>query len=384
MLLSGLTIYLQDHVIQNGYVLLKSGKIAEVGEGLPRYVEALEHHSFSSDYKLIPGMIDVHIHGANQSDVMDATYEALANLATVLPKEGTTSFLATTMTQEHRSIEQALANVDTYLQQPVTNGAELLGVHLEGPYINKEKAGAQPLDYIKSANIEQFDRWNALSGNRIKLVTLAPEAKNGVAFVRHLVSKGIIASIGHSAATYNDVTEAVEAGATHVTHLFNGMSGLHHREPGVVGSAFLHDGLFTEMIVDGVHIVPEVVKLAYQIKGKERIILITDAMRAKGMKDGIYDLGGQPVTVENGQATLPEGQLAGSILKMSDALRNMMAFADIDLSSVIKMGSENPAKQLNVFDRKGSITKGKDADLLVLNQDNAIVLTLCRGMLIKQ
>jgi len=384
MLLSGLTVYLEDDIIPNGYVLVKNGKIAEIGEGLPKHVEELEHHSFSSDYKLIPGMIDVHIHGASRSDVMDATYDALVNLVTVLPKEGTTSFLATTMTQEPQVIEKALANVDGYLQQPVADGAEMLGVHLEGPYINKEKAGAQPPDYMMPADIDQFDRWNALSGDRIKLVTLAPEVENGIAFIRHLVSKGITASIGHSAATYEDVTEAVEAGATHVTHLFNGMSGLHHREPGVVGSAFLYDGLFTEMIVDGIHIVPEAVKLAYQIKGKERVILITDAMRAKGMGDGIYDLGGQSVTVENGKATLPEGQLAGSILKMSDAFRNMMAFTDADLSAVIKMGSENPAKQLKVFDRKGSITEGKDADLLVLNTNNAIVLTVCRGTLIKQ
>ncbi|GGE52353.1 N-acetylglucosamine-6-phosphate deacetylase [Pullulanibacillus camelliae] len=383
MLLSGLTVYLEDRVIQNGYVLLKNGKIEEVGEGLPENGEGFEHQSFSPGYKLIPGMIDVHIHGANQSDVMDATYEALANMATVLPKEGTTSFLATTITQEPRAIEKALTNVDTYLQHPVAEGAEVLGVHLEGPYINKEKAGAQPPNYIIPSDIEQFDHWNTLSGERIKLVTLAPEVENGLAFIRHLVNKGIVASIGHSAATYKEVTQAVEAGATHVTHLFNGMSGLHHREPGVVGSAFLHDALFTEMIVDGIHIVPESVKLAYQIKGQDRIILITDAMRAKCMKNGIYDLGGQQVTVENGKATLPEGQLAGSVLKMADALRNMMAFADTDLPAVIKMGSENPAKQLNVFDRKGSIAAGKDADLLILNEDNEIVMTLCRGAMIK-
>ena len=179
----------------------------------------------------------------------------------------------------------------------------------------------------------------------------------------------------------DEAVEAIKAGANHVTHLFNGMRGLHHREPGVVGAALLHKELLAEIIVDGIHIVPEMVKLAYQQKGKQGIILITDSMRAKCLKNGVYDLGGQGITVSDEKALLDSGTLAGSILKFSDGVKNMLNFTGCRLEDMIEMVSVNPAKQLNIFDRKGSIALGKDADIVVLNDQNEVALTYCRGVL---
>ncbi len=226
-----------------------------------------------------------------------------------------------------------------------------------------------------------FKKWQTVSKNHIKLVTLAPERDGGLELTAYLRDTGVIASIGHSDAKYEEAVEGIKAGITHATHLFNGMRGLHHREPGVVGAVLLHEQVKTELIVDGIHVRPEMVKLVFRQKGKEGIILVTDAMRAKCLGSGIYQLGGQEVFVSDQQATLKDGTLAGSILKMKDAARNMMSFTNCTLEEVIYMSSTNPAKQLNVFDRKGSIKVGKDADLVLLDKNNQVVMTFCRGEL---
>jgi N-acetylglucosamine-6-phosphate deacetylase len=313
---------------------------------------------------------------------MDATYDALNTMAQALPKEGTTSFLATTITQSVDTIERSLINAGGYINQLQESGkAEILGIHLEGPFVNKDRAGAQPVEFIIDPNVEVFKRWNTLAKNTIKLVTLAPERPGGLEMVKYLKKHGIIASIGHSDATYHEMVEAIKAGANHVTHLFNRMRGLHHREPGVVGAALLQKELIAEIIVDGIHIVPEMVKLAFQQKGKQGIILITDSMRAKCLNNGVYDLGGQAITVKDEKALLDSGTLAGSILKFSDGVKNMLKFTGCRLEDIIEMVSVNPAKQLNVYDRKGSIALGKDADIVLLNDQNEVALTYCRGEL---
>jgi len=224
-----------------------------------------------------------------------------------------------------------------------------------------------------------FKKWEELSDQTIKLVTLAPEQPNGLEFVRYLKTKGIIASIGHTDATFEEVIEAIDAGANHVTHLFNQMRGLHHREPGVVGAAFLKEELKAELIVDGVHVHPEMVKLAYNQKGKHGIILITDSMRAKCLKNGHYDLGGQDVTVQDGRATLSDGTLAGSILKLGQGVRNILSFTGCKIEEAVEMASVNPAKQLKIFDHKGSISEGKDADIVILDENHEVYMTICRG-----
>ncbi|MCP1160445.1 N-acetylglucosamine-6-phosphate deacetylase [Bacillus infantis] len=378
LLLKNSRVLTEDGIIDKGYILVEDGKIKSFGPADELGGQSADKTiELDAGATLAPGFIDLHIHGAGGADTMDSTPEALQTIARTLPAEGTTSFLATTITQERSLIEKALANAAAY--KPEGTEAEMLGIHLEGPFINEKRKGAQPLEHILKSDVELFKAWQEKAGQLIRLVTLAPELEGGKELVRHLAETGVIASIGHSDADYEEVRKAVEAGATHVTHLFNGMKGLHHREPGTAGAALLFKELIVEMIADGVHVRPEMIKLALNSKGMDGMVLITDSMRAKCLKNGTYDLGGQDVTVKDGMALLEDGTLAGSILRMKDSVKNMTKFADITLAEAVKLASENPAKQLKVFDRKGSIAEGKDADLTVLNENMDIVLTICRG-----
>lgn len=381
ILFKDIQIYSEDKWIENGYIKIKDEKIVELGSTSElSSFEEFKVIDIPAQYSAIPGFIDVHIHGANGADAMDATMEALKNISQALPGEGTTSFLATTITQEGKQIEDALINAGKYIHGFQAPGkAEILGIHLEGPFVNATKAGAQPIKHIIDPDLDLFKKWEALSENTIKLVTLAPERPGGYEMISYLKESGIIASIGHSDATFEEVNKAIEVGANHVTHLYNQMRGLHHREPGVVGATFLNEKLKAELIVDGVHSHPDMVKLAYKQKGKSGIILITDSMRAKCLTNGTYDLGGQDVTVVNGRAFLSDGTLAGSILKLGKGVKNIMSFTGCSLEDAVEMASVNPAKQLNIFDRKGSISVGKDADIVILDKSNDVYMTICRG-----
>lgn len=381
ILLKGIQIYSEGKIIENGYIKIKDQKIVELGlTDQLKNEEEYETIELFSQYKAIPGFIDVHIHGVNGADVMDATPEALENMVTALPKEGTTSFLATTMTQEKTEIENALINAGNFIgTQSAQGSAEILGIHLEGPFVNKKRAGAQPIEHIIDPSLSLFKKWQDHSKGNIKLVTLAPERPGGLELIRYLKENGVIASIGHTDAAYEEVMTAIDAGANHITHLFNQMRGLHHREPGVAGAALLRNELIAEMIVDGVHVRPEMIELAYRLKRKEGLILITDSMRAKCLKNGQYDLGGQQVNVRDGKAFLDDGTLAGSILKLGEAVKNILTFTGCSLEDAIEMTSVNSAKQLNIYDRKGSIAEGKDADIVILDDQLEVYMTICRG-----
>ncbi|WP_458353667.1 N-acetylglucosamine-6-phosphate deacetylase [Peribacillus frigoritolerans] len=381
-IINNLMVHSEKETYKNGYIKVVDGKIAEVGP-VSQYKQDDDAKviTLSPDYQVIPGAIDIHIHGASNSDAMDATHDALSTMAKTLPKEGTTSFLATTMTQSTEAIESALLNAGKYIENQTQEHAEIVGIHLEGPFISPARKGAQPEDYIVDPDVTLFKRWQEMAENQIKLVTLAPEQPNGLDLAAHLRETGVVASIGHSDATYDQIDEAIQAGTTHVTHLYNGMRGLHHREPGVLGAAYLRDELYVELIADGIHCRPEMIKLAYNQITSERMILITDSLRAKWLEKGTYDLGGQPVNVDETRATLSDGTLAGSILKMNDAIKNTMEYTDCSMTDIIKMTAENPAKQLRIFDRKGSIQVGKDADLVILNDRLDVEMTFCRGNL---
>ncbi|MFJ7931742.1 N-acetylglucosamine-6-phosphate deacetylase [Peribacillus sp. NPDC096448] len=381
-IINNLIVHSEKETYKNGYIKVVDGKIAEVGP-VSEYKQDDDAKviTLSPDYQVIPGAIDIHIHGASNSDAMDATHEALSTMAETLPKEGTTSFLATTMTQSTQAIESALLNAGKYIENQTQEHAEIVGIHLEGPFISPARKGAQPEEYIVDPDVTLFKKWQEMAENQIKLVTLAPEQPNGLDLAAHLRGTGVVASIGHSDATFNQIDEAIQAGTTHVTHLYNGMRGLHHREPGVLGAAYLRDELYVELIADGIHCRPEMVKLAYNQITSERMILITDSLRAKWLEKGTYDLGGQPVNVDETRATLSDGTLAGSILKMNDAIKNTLEYTDCSMTDIIKMTAENPAKQLRIFDRKGSIQVGKDADLVILNDRLDVEMTFCRGNL---
>ncbi len=384
-IITNVTVYSENFLYEQGFVKVEEGSITKTGnhhELTDEIKKGAEVIALTPDISLIPGMIDIHIHGVDGADTMDATPEAIYTMAKALPKEGTTSFLATTITQSYENIEKALKNVAEYIDKPKKPGvAEVVGLHLEGPFISKKRAGAQPLEYIIAPNLELFRKWQKLSNGMIKVVTLAPEEENGSDFIHYLRQTGVVASIGHSDATYEEVDSAIEAGASHVTHLFNGMTGLHHREPGVVGAALVRDELKVEMIVDGIHIRPEVVKHTYKSKKSDSIILITDSMRAKCLKAGIYDLGGQKVNVSNDRATLQDGTLAGSVLKMGNALQNFQKFTGCSLEELVKITSSNPSMSLNIFDRKGSVKEGKDADFVLLDHNLEVMMTYCCGRL---
>lgn len=380
LLIQHATIYQENAILQNGYILIKNNQISEVGfmEDSPQHAD--EVLNLKEGQIVLPGFIDIHIHGVAGADAMDGTEEALRAMVKELPKEGTTSFLATTMTQSPSNIKAALQAIHRFKDNGNPTGeTELLGVHLEGPFISPSKAGAQPLHHITDPQVNLFSEWNEASGHAIKLVTLAPEQPGSSKLIEHLHKSAIICSLGHTNATYHQAAEAIEQGVSHATHLFNQMTGLHHRDVGAAGAALLHEQVYTEMIADGIHISPEMVKLAIKLKGLEKTILITDAMRAKGMDDGQYDLGGQEVTVKGSEARLADGTLAGSILKMNEAIKNVCDFTGYTLQQVVQMASANPAKQLKIYDRKGSITVGKDADLVILNSNLDVSATICRG-----
>lgn len=363
-----------------GSLLIEDNKIAAVHKevetlSLPTDVKVVDGRGLN----LIPGFIDGHIHGAAGADVMDATPEALNTMADVLPKEGTTSFLATTITQSPEKIGKAIMNVAKFESRQ--GQAELIGVHLEGPFIEKSKKGAQPIEYIMKPDIEQFNMWQQMSGNKIKTITLAPEHDEDGTFIKFLCESGVNVSAGHTGTDFEGIKKAISYGVRQVTHICNAMSGIHHRNIGVVGAAFQLKELRAELIADGIHVSPEMLELIYSNMGSERLILITDAMRAKCLHSGDYELGGQPVKVTEDRVVLEDGTLAGSILKMYQGAQQMLQLKDVSISSVIKMASENPAKQLNIFDRKGSIKEGKDADLLLVDDDMTIKYTICRGVI---
>ena len=334
------------------------------------------------EYVVVPGFIDEHVHGAAGSDAMDGTMEDLGKIANALASEGTTAFLATTMTQSPENITKALKAVKAYRELSPESGAEILGVHLEGPFISKDFVGAQPIEYLAKPSVEVFKKYQDASGDCVRIVTLAPEVEGSTELIKYLVSQNIVASIGHTNATYVDVKKAVEVGATNLTHTYNAMKPLHHREVGTVGSGFLFDELNCECICDGIHVSGPAIQLLHKNKPADKMTLITDAMRAKHMPDGVSELGGQVVIVKNGEARLENGTLAGSVLKMNNAVKNVMKFLNLPLEEVVKLASQNPAKNLGVFDQMGSIKEGKRADFDILDKDLNVVQTVRNGKVI--
>ena len=331
---------------------------------------------------VLPGFVDQHIHGAGGSDGMDGTVEDIAIIAKTIAAEGTTSFLVTTMTQSPENITKALSAVKTYRETDKGDGARVVGVHLEGPFIAAAHKGAQPLEYVKAPDIETFDKYNEASGNSIRIVTLAPEVDGAAEFISHLTAQGIVASIGHTGAKYPDIEKAVSLGASNVTHTYNAQTALHHREIGTVGSAMLIDELNCEMICDTIHVSVPAMRLLVKNKPADKLTLITDAMRAKGIPDGVSELGGQTVYVKNGEARLADGTLAGSVLRMNRAVQNMVEKVGVPFTQAVDCATINPAKNLGIDNEVGSIAVGKRADFTVINANYDVLMTVRGGEVI--
>lgn len=356
---------------------IENGKIAYIGDDSSKIDEVIEVSGV-----VVPGFIDQHIHGAGGSDAMDGTEEALQIISETVAKEGTTGFLATTMTQSPENIEKALKAVKEIREKGEYKGAEVLGVHLEGPFICPKHVGAQPLEYVAAPSVEVYERYDAVSGGNIKIVSLAPEQEGGLALVERLAKDGRVASIGHTASKYEDVEKAVRAGAKNVTHTYNAQTGLHHREVGVVGSAMLFDELNCEVICDTIHVSVPAIKLVIKNKPHGKFTLITDAMRAKGMPDGISELGGQEVFVKNGEARLKDGTLAGSVLKMNVAVKNLVEKVGVSFTDAIDFATRNPAENIGVLEERGTIELGKRADFTVLDDKFEVLMTVVHGKVV--
>lgn len=354
-------------------------KIQKISRCADKTAEVIQ---LPDDAIVLPGFIDQHIHGAGGSDGMDGTTQDIANIAKTIAAEGTTSFLVTTMTQSVENITKALQAVKEYREANPADGARVVGVHLEGPFIAAKHKGAQPLEYVKEPDVQVFDAYNAASGNSIRIVTLAPEVEGAEEFVKHLTAQGIVSSIGHSGAKYPDVEKAVSLGASNVTHTYNAQSALHHREIGVVGSAMLLDELNCEVICDTIHVSVPAMRLLIKNKPLDKVSLITDAMRAKGLPDGESELGGQKVFVKDGEARLADGTLAGSVLRMNRAVQNMVQKVGVPLAQAVDYATINPARMLKIDDVTGSIQVGKNADFTVINSNFDVLLTIREGEII--
>lgn len=332
---------------------------------------------------VVPAFIDEHIHGAGGADVMDGSVDALGVIADTLAREGTARFCATTMTQSNANTLAALAAVKAYREKRRQTGAELIGVHLEGPFVSAKRAGAQPREYIMPPDIELFDEYMRASGGCVKLLTVAPELDNAEQLIRHATACGVVCSLGHTDATYVEAVHAAECGARCVTHTFNAQSPFTHREAGTVGAALLTDALYTELIADGIHVSVPAIKLLVKNKPDGKIVLITDSIRAKGLPDGESELGGQKVFVRRGEARLADGTLAGSVLKMNDAVKLLVRQCGMRVETAVDCATIVPARNLGIDGICGSIEVGKAADFAVLDDDFNVLMTVCGSRMLR-
>lgn len=334
----------------------------------------------ASGFYVAPGMIDIHVHGADGCDTMDATPEALHRMARYFAAHGVTSYLPTTMTASAPAISAAIEAAINF--QPPADGAVHLGLHLEGPCLNSHHKGAQPEMHLRAPQPEEYRAWFA--SGRVRVVTVAPELEGSMEMIEAGTLAGVEFAVGHSDADFETVVQAADHGLRQATHVFNAMLGLHHRRPGTLGAVLTDDRIYAQLIADGVHVHPAMVKLVVRAKGTGRTILITDAMRATGLPDGVYDLGGQATYVNGGVARLEAGNLAGSTLTMDAALRNVMVFAGLSLTEALPMATAVPAEALHLTGRKGCIAAGADADIMLLDSELQVARTIVGGQTVYQ
>ncbi len=359
--------------IKDDVVVLFDKRIKEIANKVAKDTEIID---LAGNY-LFPGFIDIHVHGAAGGDVMDATPQGLEALSQSLAKSGVTRFLATTMTMPVPDIRCALENVKQVIKDDQLTGAKPLGVHLEGPYISAKFCGGQDAKHIKKPDWADIADYTDI----IKIITLAVEEDSDCQFIAH--NPGIVLSIGHSAASFEQALASYKLGVRHCTHFFNAMSGLHHRAPGIVGAVFSKP-YATEIIADGIHIHPQFLNTIVNLVGKENIILISDSMRATGLQPGRYELGGQPVIVNAESARLASGQLAGSILTLDRAVRNMVDFTDCSLVDIVEMATLNAARSIAVDGNYGAIKKAAVADFVVMDDAFNVISTWRDGNCIYQ
>lgn len=365
-------VYVENKGIITTSLTIKDGKF---------YSFSAEKNAIELDKKfiIVPGFIDQHVHGANGSDFMDLDNDGILNISKSFVQDGVTSFLATTMTMEEDRLIASLKNIANYKNNE--DGATLLGIHLEGPFISKDYCGAQDPKYIQKPTKEQMMKYLEASNNLIKIVSFAPEEANDD-FYQLLNEKNIYMSAGHTAANCEDIKKAINKGLKGSTHTFNAMKGIHHRDIGTCGMALLDDSLCCELICDLFHVSEDAIRLLVKTKTLDKIVLITDSMEAKYLSKGNYSLGGQKVIVDDNIARLETGVLAGSILRLNKALKNMKDVTSLALERLIDMVTLTPAKNLDIDSNKGSINISKDADFVIIDEDFNVYQTYINGRLV--
>ncbi|EGR0392096.1 N-acetylglucosamine-6-phosphate deacetylase [Vibrio vulnificus] len=367
-----------DHWLQDAVLSVDSqGNISAIAAYDP------QQHRTVTDLgavSLMPGLIDSHVHGSQGCDVMDATHASLNTMSRYFASLGVTAFVATTVTAPVAKIRAALAQVAKSKQQGV-EGAEILGAYLEGPYFTEKNKGAHPTQWFRELAVEELDNWISYSDNQLLKVALAPEKEGATAVIRYLASQGISVMLGHTDASYQQVKLALDAGAKGIVHCYNGMRGLHHRDPGVVGAGLLHPECYVEMIADGHHVHPAAIEVAHRCCGS-RMTLITDAMCATGMPDGQYTLGEYLVEMKQGVVTTQDGGLAGSTLTLIEGVKNIQRWLNLPFEQAWLMASHTPAKSLGIQHQLGTLEVGKRASMVVLGSDFSIDKTWVNGRLV--
>ena len=375
MIIQSKKVWIADQFIPAS-IEMKDGRIVSIGSYGSRSADV-----DYGDKRIVPGFIDVHCHGAYTFDTNDAHPEGLRNWAKHVVDEGVTAFLATTITQSVEVLTKAVENVAQVMEEGC-EGAQILGIHFEGPYLDMKYKGAQPEQYIVKPTIAQFEHYQKAARGNIRYVTMATETDEDFALTRYLADHGVVVSIGHSAATYEQACLAYANGATSMTHVYNGMTPFNHRANGLVGAAYRLRTMYGEIICDGNHSTPAALNNFFMSKGPDYALMITDALMAKGTPVGSHHIfGGNDIVIyPDGSAHLTEaGNLAGSTLRMNDGLRILVEEAMIPFNYAINACTLNPANCLGIADRKGSIRVGRDADLVVLDTDYAVIQTYCMG-----
>ena len=359
MIIRGGSVYQEDKCFAERDLYIENGIIVESRE------QVYDNRVINAEGLLvIPGLIDIHSHGAVGHDFSDGNPEGLRKILAYQLSHGITSYCLTSMSVPKKDLLKAFQSVKNWQDESCL--AHIAGINMEGPFLNASKKGAHREEYILPPDPELFRECNSACGNIIRLLTLAPEIEGALEFISKLKNK-IVISLGHSAADYETAKAAFYAGATHVTHLFNAMSPFGHRDPGLIGAATEEQNCMVELICDGIHVHESMVRTAFQLF-PDRIVLISDSMRAAGMDDGIYDLGGQQVTVKEGKALLPDGTIAGSVTNLYDCMRKAVSFG-IPLEEAIAAATMNPAKSIGIFENTGSLTPGKRADVILADKN---------------
>ena len=359
--------------IGKGTVVISDGKIKKIHQG--KIFSDPDGIDLEGKY-IVPGFIDVHIHGAAGADVMDNSIEGLKTISNFLVTHGTTNFLATTLTSSKETLKEVLGKI-AEVQNKDLGGAVIFGAHMEGPYFDVQFKGAQNDKYIKPAGIDEIREYLDVKPRLVKLFSMSATGADDEEVIKYLKENGVIVSVGHSGASFEQVQKAAKAGLSHATHTYNGMRGFNHRDPGVVGAVLVNDNIKAEIIFDKIHVHPEAVRLLFKAKGVDRVVCITDAMCATGLEDGKYKLGELDVYVKNNQARLVSNDaLAGSVLTLDKAFKNVIDLG-YSIFDAVKMTSTNAAKEFGL--ESGTIEEGKIADLVILDENYNVVMTIVKG-----